>query len=754
MINRAKYFQQLASSIDNSFTRIASTVSELYNKEAESLANLRLSEINTQINRSVTSIVDDKSISADEMESRYNATWQDLNAIATEGITNNKAKQIIAERTALMFEDRKSNILIAATQRRADNITIAKTASIENILKGYQEQDHPEQIIEKIKGELGYVDGKLVNPIFSPAETERLVNEYTREAYMIDASLYIDVLLRSDESKDGKTGYARAKEYVKENEFGYTELEQKELGEYIESQYSDVQTIRNRETAITVEEVANLMTERLTSGESVATTWKELEAQIELMPDYMQRQARDAAKAVHSQWATETGIAQWNQDKNADLIDLQERRESIASGALSNSQYYNLPLVQNTMLNLYDNQIAKLESTLDVDIKNLQTEAVKEVERSAELIINQFGLGDISFEEAELKLQQLNIEFAKDTETTEDDLIISDRMLYLQNAVAKSVSTQMEAEQKRSEAEKKALEETVKQNKFLTDGIYSSVTRGELSGNEAVSILHGMGEGTEFNFEDDAYAVDMINKIVENIVPPIYKPEAERMMKDLELQFFGYADKEKDLDSEVQQKISAARLWAQGAVIDLFMDTPGSQMTIDAFTRGLQNIKNIYVGKSIDGLKKPLRAITSGEVSGDDYNKSVQDAEEKNYQMGKFDSVYFDSASGKTEWADPSIKSTFDAVAGMMKQRLELQGVEITSAPTPLKVGDFYYPTPVYIGKKDGETSLYAIDRGNIFKGDIKGETWKVIRRFMGMNFDSKDYQEQTVVNQYFNRFR
>ncbi len=251
MVNRAKYFQQFANSLNNAFTTVGRTAADLYNKEADSEARLALQTGKNSISTAYAEILSDPAISIDQKEFEYNNRWDDILNSTLEGVNNRKAKEIVSEQMKLQFEAQRGSLLVAQKQLQANNITVTNNELLNNLIDNYQATDRPEQVIAQGKEILGYdKDGKLTDPYMTPAQTQQALQELERDIYIADAQMSIEALIEStDPMKGVQPGLEKALTYISENADRFNERDQRALKDYAHAAFRDMRAKR-QETAI------------------------------------------------------------------------------------------------------------------------------------------------------------------------------------------------------------------------------------------------------------------------------------------------------------------------------------------------------------------------------------------------------------------------------------------------------------------------------------------------------------------------
>ena len=856
MLNRAKYFQQLAGSVDSTFNQISRTMSELNAKEATSQVNLANSNLVPEINRRFEELKKDNTIPPDQMESTWKSNFDDLKEYALTGITNREAQELVTQNLNTLFANTTADIIKESLQRKANDIVINTEEAIENKFRMYDPANDPYTYIENhIKPILGYVDGKLENPIFSVEETRAKVAEYLLRAQDTDARLSIDALLLNDTSEMGISGKTNALGLIEENEFGFTPTEQKGLREYVETEHSKMSIAKNNNAVLYAEQASSTMTARLNEGITSAEAWDEINESIEDLPDYAKNRVLDEVKKAQIEYATDQGIEQWIVDKDSSLANLKEQRESIAFGTLNSKLYHNIPQSKLAMVNMYDTLIRQKEDELKKNTSiNVSDKAADIVSRydtgetnvkdaidgltdllssdqgsegnnayvrnsianlrftdtknTVNSIVEQYNANKLTSGEAQIQLTGLlnGIAGMKDNIAIVDGAIADIAASESAIEAAKAKAT-IESEESIIELDteailgefrvnaidvNKAMEELNKLNPTTDDslrkvndtkieineldqkqkesaniewanGIYNKFTAGDISGFDALQVINGYtkADGTyvppigsnTVSTADDEQASAFLSKIKDNLVPKKYKQAADDMLKYLDDSFFGYKN-EKNID---QTGLAHRKLWIQGAVADLFMDSAANEMSPSEFSEAMAGYRRLFTAET-------LNAITSGKIQASglwpwtpDTEKISGDMLEKNYNMGKESSVYFNDESNTIEWADPEIKKTFDAIAGQFSNLLQERNVTPSGPATPLMVGDEMYPVPVFTATFNGgkETYLYTIDRGEIFASRDSGKTWqRQLEVNSNRDFANKAFTERSAVNQYFDQFR
>ena len=293
-------------------------------------------------------------------------------------------------------------------------------------------------------------------------------------------------------------------------------------------------------------------------------------------------------------------------------------------------------------------------------------------------------------------------------------------------------------------------DEMVKMNKTSASSVYKQFEQGSISGNNAIASLMAIGQNTA-NMEDDVYAMDFLNKIKDNAVPPKFKPAADSFLKQMDSLNWGISGDRDDFTPEQEGQLANAKQWAYGMIADVFLSTASNSINDGAFADTLTNIKRIYTSDVLD----VTRSATINSKSATD------DMANLGYNMGANKTVFFDDVSGQIKWADKSIKTAFDKVSGQFNNELSELGVKVKAAPHPLVIGDEVFPIPQLKGtEQDGVARLYTLDRSDVFSSEDNGATWERRWTLEDSKLDDTKFlsselkKEKTEINNYFDQFR
>ena len=283
-------------------------------------------------------------------------------------------------------------------------------------------------------------------------------------------------------------------------------------------------------------------------------------------------------------------------------------------------------------------------------------------------------------------------------------------------------------------------------NKQLMNGTYQSLQSGSLSGREAISAMTELGMQTP-GVEDNVYAMQLITKIKEDVVPAQYKALATQAIKDMDTTKFGFPinSKGKLKDQGDEGAYLGAKQWATEALADLFMDSAASDITPKIFADKVTEIRSVFFSKNLD-------ILTSGEVKDKLFKDPIDDANTRLDMMTDIKPLFMDS-DGSIKWANPDMKKTYDAIAGTFENYLKEAELTVMSASEPLAIDGEVYPTPTFMAKDaNGVTAWYALNKTQMFASQDGKKTWVA-----GKPRDKKakgPESDDNKVDKYFNQFR
>lgn len=247
MLDRAKYVKQAASNIENAFTSVAKSATELYLKDAETEANDAWLTMNEELTGIHTEQMADTTIAPEVAEDTWLSRAKPVLDKYLKNVKNKKAKEYLTDLYTKSMTTKSASIKYQAIQNRQDNIKTRVVGGVENAVENMGPGDTVDGKILEVSKILGYNDetGEL-DAYFNPAETERVFQLAKRDIYIADAQISIDEIINRDASQNGKTGYQVAKEYLAENERGFTREELKDLDQYVETAHRDRKNEREK----------------------------------------------------------------------------------------------------------------------------------------------------------------------------------------------------------------------------------------------------------------------------------------------------------------------------------------------------------------------------------------------------------------------------------------------------------------------------------------------------------------------------
>ena len=258
MLNRAKYVQQFANSMDRMFTTMASSALDLYNKEADVQANEALNKARPVITDKYQALVNNYNVSHDEMETVWANGDKELENLALEGVTNPRAKELVTKSLQSAYSTKQSEVVLASHQRRADNIIHGITSAVEMRIDNMSSSEAPEMVLRDVQRSLGFDnEGNPVNLAIPESQARALLQEARKEIYIRDAELSIDALIASDQSSVGTNGYGMALSYIDEMKENYTESDQKYLKQYALKEKNSQAAAKSGRSAEYAEEISN-----------------------------------------------------------------------------------------------------------------------------------------------------------------------------------------------------------------------------------------------------------------------------------------------------------------------------------------------------------------------------------------------------------------------------------------------------------------------------------------------------------------
>ncbi|MBN2861274.1 MAG: hypothetical protein JXK93_13495, partial [Sphaerochaetaceae bacterium] len=259
-----------------------------------------------------------------------------------------------------------------------------------------------------------------------------------------------------------------------------------------------------------------------------------------------------------------------------------------------------------------------------------------------------------------------------------------------------------------------ASSDLVKLNKVAVDSTLAQFKNGDISGNDAMSFFLTVGANTE-GIDDDTYALEALEKLKKDVVPEKYKDAADGMIRQMKSLNWGLGNK-KNFTAEDYAKMQESATWAYGRIADIFMSTPGNNVSLSEFSEQLANISRVYTSDMLDSMS--AANIRSG--------KATEDMLDLQQSLGSVNPVYLDDSSGQIMWASDEYRQAFDKVAGQFGNELADKGVTVSGAPHPLNMDGELLAVPQFIGtESDGVRRLYTINRDQILSSEDDGKTWQ-----------------------------
>lgn len=495
-----------------------------------------------------------------------------------------------------------------------------------------------------------------------------------------------------------KNGLAAATEYLY-GLTGYTPTEVQGM----------VDTIKKTDLQLTdsaTNEAEAMMSQGLRQGAPPSDLYNALSASTENMPQNRKEASYQAARATHIDFATQQGIARFNNDKAGGLLRLEQGRTAIAEGE-GTYLYSEIPDTQRAIISLYDSAI----STATTTGTKAGDQDQKDFNSLTNSIVNNAKAGAVTFEDALTSLGTFKAEALTDPQKLEQYTKALASISELKTKEDKANQTEADNDYKQFETDVENMTKT----------ITFQVSAGTITGHEAIAALNGYAQyaKTVGSSKGERTVQDALSKIYDELIDDATQAKIDTAYKTLE-NTLGIDTKK--MTPEQAKEINDYKDFIRGAVVDLFCRKKRNEVTDSELNDMLLDLQRNFTTKALDATMFGT-ALKQGVTINSQLKSALNVFDELSKHSDDTKILYKDAKSGTIRWATEGYEKSFDTAANTIAFALKDMGYDI-SEYRPMEQNGELSPLPVFQAGKDG---FLTVKDGGIYQ--LNNGYWDFLKR-------------------------